>query len=105
MSFTLSEETCIARTSRDILALRVRDQGDATQPLSKVRRTGKAFVVYEMSRQVLPTAPSPTTTHLVSSQSRNLLEEHEAYLIVATTMVAREEALKFCYQAFAAGEW
>ncbi len=26
---------------------------------------GNLFVVYEMSRQVLPTAPSPTTTHLM----------------------------------------
>jgi hypothetical protein len=27
---------------------------------------GNLFVVYEMSRQVFPTAPSPTTTHLRS---------------------------------------
>jgi len=27
---------------------------------------GKALVVYEMSMQVLPTAPSPTTTHLMA---------------------------------------
>jgi hypothetical protein len=26
---------------------------------------GNLFVVYEMRRQVLPTAPSPTTTHLI----------------------------------------
>ena len=26
--------------------------------------SGNAFVVYEISRQVLPTAPSPTMTHL-----------------------------------------
>ena len=32
---------------------------------SAARRTsGKAFVVYEMRRQVFPTAPSPTITHL-----------------------------------------
>ena len=26
---------------------------------------GNLFVVYEMSKHVLPTAPSPTTTHLI----------------------------------------
>ena len=52
MRSELSVETCLARTSSDIFALRVQDQGDATQPLSEARRTGKAFVVYEMSRHV-----------------------------------------------------
>ena len=32
--------------------------------LRRSRTSGKAFVVYEMSRQVFPTAPSPTMTHL-----------------------------------------
>ena len=30
---------------------------------------GKAFVVYEIRRQVLPTAPSPTTTHFIGYKS------------------------------------
>ena len=31
--------------------------------LRSARTSGNALVVYEMSRQVLPTAPSPTITH------------------------------------------
>ncbi len=31
----------------------------------KHKKTYKAFVVYDISKQVLPTAPSPTTTHLI----------------------------------------
>ncbi len=27
--------------------------------------SGNVFVVYEISKHVLPTAPSPTTTHLI----------------------------------------
>jgi len=30
---------------------------------------GKAFVVYEIRRQVFPTAPSPTTTHFIGYKS------------------------------------
>jgi hypothetical protein len=45
------------------------------QPNAQVKalgreRTGNAFVVYEISRQVLPTAPSPTITHLIASCGR-----------------------------------
>jgi len=38
------------------------------EPLSLTVGTysdGNLFVVYEIKRQVLPTAPSPTTTHLI----------------------------------------
>lgn len=37
----------------------------ASQSL-KIHSPGKALVVYEMRRHVLPTAPSPTTTHLIA---------------------------------------
>lgn len=42
------------RTTGTVLSLTVGTYSD-----------GNLFVVYEIKRQVLPTAPSPTTTHLI----------------------------------------
>lgn len=40
---------------------------------------GNEFVVYEMSIQVFPTEPSPTTTHLMSLSAFAISEERKCY--------------------------
>lgn len=40
-----------------------------TERVNEVLTVGKVLLVYEMRRQVLPTAPSPTVTHFINLEA------------------------------------
>jgi len=61
---------------------------------------GKAFVVYEIRRQVLPTAPSPTTTHFIACIVVSCVHWERELELIFDKVLLRFFLLKFFADVF-----